>query len=338
MSLHRVAEAQGLDPQFSMYKDQASFMNPALVGNFNHKYQFDLSARDQTTSIATPYRTRVASFEMNLPVNIWQGNIIGIGVNVFQDAQSDASYTSNALRASFSIGQYLDPREEHNISVGFQGGYGQRAIDYSNVYWNNQWVGEGFQLGKPTGEPLVGDVRGYADLSTGLQYTYRGDGLVDARFGIAMQHLNTPEVGLYRDGEGFQMSRRYGIHADMEYRFNSYSKFYVRPSAYFTNQGTVNNLIFGNDFVFMFNEATRTTGERKEYSMSLGLYHRLQKDVIGVIKLNLAGFSFGAAYDANVGYQRITTAYQGALEIFISYKAGFKKGSVNGYHRYKTGL
>jgi type IX secretion system PorP/SprF family membrane protein len=338
--------AQGIDPQLSLFNDQPTYMNPALVGNFDYKWRVNTSYRDQYSSISTPYRTIATSFDINLPINAWAGNIWGFGLSVFQDAQSDVAYTSTNFNASFSIGQYLDPRENHSLSVGFLGGYGQRAIDYSNLnYWDSQWVGTGFQLGRPTGEPFNNDVRGYADLSTGLQYTYNGEGLVDVRAGLAMQHFNRPEIGLYRDGQGFQMDRQFGIHADMEYRFNRDSRFYIRPSAYYTIQGEINNMIIGNDFVFMFNEPTRTTGKRKEYSMTLGVFHRAgfalkepaAKDAIATIKLNLAGFTFGSAYDFNIGSNSSLTGYQGALEVFVSYKAGFKKGSVNGYQRFKTG-
>ncbi|MDP4764145.1 MAG: hypothetical protein NWR97_10820, partial [Salibacteraceae bacterium] len=135
-----------------------------------------------------------------------------------------------------------------------------------------------------------------------------------------------------------------GLHTDFEYRFNRDSRFYIRPSGYATIQGQITNAIVGNDFVFMFNEPTRTTGKRKEYSMTLGVFHRLglqkngtSKDAIATIKLNLAGFTFGTAYDASIGSQRVLTNYQGALEVFVCYKAGFQKGSVNGYQKFKTG-
>jgi type IX secretion system PorP/SprF family membrane protein len=344
MLLSISSSAQGIDPQLSLFNDQPTYMNSALSGNYDYKWRVSTSVRDQYRSIATSFKTYATNFDINLPINAWAGNIWGFGLNVFQDVQSDAAYRSTNAILNFSVGQYLDPRKEHSLSVGFSGGFGQRAIDYSNLYWDNQWVGEGFQLGRPTGESLNGDVRGYADLGTGLQYSYNGSGLWNARAGFAMQHYNTPEVGLYRDGQGFEMSRKFGLHADFEYRFNRDSRFYIRPSGYATIQGQITNAIVGNDFVFMFNEPTRTTGKRKEYSMTLGAFHRLgltknspAKDAIATVKLNLAGFTFGTAYDFSIGSLRNLTGYQGALEVFVCYKAGFQKGSVNGYSKYKKG-
>jgi hypothetical protein len=104
-----------------------------------------------------------------------------------------------------------------------------------------------------------------------------------------------------------------------------------------TRQGKTNNVILGNDFVFYFNEPTRTTGKRKEYSMSLGLFHRVQKDMIATLMLNLAGFSFGTSYDVSVGNINRLNGYQGAWEVFVGYKAGFRKGSNSRYMPNKKG-
>ena len=111
----------------------------------------------------------------------------------------------------------------------------------------------------------------------------------------------------------------------------------LRPAFMITRQGKTNNIIFGNDFVFYFNEPTRTTGKRKEYSMSLGLHHRLAKDVIGSIMLNLAGFTFGASYDASIGSINRLNGYESAWEVMFGYRAGFRKGSNSRYMPHRKG-
>ncbi len=330
------AKSQGIDPEFSLYNYQPLTINPALAGNSEAKWRLNLTAREQNYVISQPYRSGVASFDINLPINAWAGNIWGLGFNVVHDDQGDVRLKNTRYNVSLSVGQYLDPRQQHSLSVGFQGGLGQRAIDYSSVYWDNQWVGEGFALYLPSGENLPSDVKSYFDLSTGIQYSYDGD-LADVTLGYGMFHANTPDHSLYIDSATFDLDRRHSIHFSMEHRLRKDNLFALRPSFLITRQGKTNNVIFGNDFVFYFNEPTRTTGKRKEYSMSLGMFHRLQKDLIASMMFNLAGFSFGTSYDVSVGNINKLNGYQGAWEVFIGYKAGFRKGSNSRYMPHKKG-
>jgi len=328
---------QGLDPQLSLYSVQPLNMNPALTGNLDHKWQFQVSSREQAYTISQPYRTAALNLDINLPINAWAGNIWGVGFNVVNDDQGDARLLSRRYNLSFALGQYLDARQQHSVSVGFQGGLGQRGIDYTEGYWNNQWADEGFRLDKDPNEPLIGELKNYGDLSTGIQYSYRSGNLMDITTGVGIYHVNTPDISFYKDTNISELSRRYTVHGMMENRLKKDNLFAMRPSFYFTRQGKVNNLIFGNDFVFYFNEPTRTTGKRKEYSMSLGLYHRWGSDLIGSMIFNLAGISFGASYDVTLNNLNALNGYEGAYEVFLGYRAGYRKGSNNKYQRHKKG-
>lgn len=334
------AAAQGYDPLISLYKYQPLNINPALTGNMDAKWRMSLAYRDQWQIIHRPYRDFMGSFDINLPINAWNGNIWGFGINVVNDDQGDAKLVNRRYNLSFSLGQYLDPRQEHSLSVGFQGGLGQRAINYDNVYWDNQWAGQGFALYLDPGEPLISDVKSYLDLSTGIQYSYSGDGLVDINGGLSMYHFNTPDVGLFNDTANTELQQRNNVHFEMVHRIRKNSMFATKPSFLYSRQHDRGNLIVGNQFMFLFNEGTRTTGKRSEASMSLGLFGRFGKastDVIGSMILEIAGFTFGAAYDIPVGTISQVTGAQGAFELMIGYRSGYRRGLFNSYSRFKKG-
>lgn len=328
--------AQGIDPQFSGYYAQPLQMNPALTGNMESKWRVTASFREQDYVISQPYISGAGSFDINLPINAWSGNIWGLGINYVYDDQGDARIRNHRMNVSASVGQYLDPREEHSISVGFMGGIGSRSINYDNVYWDSQWFGTGFALFIDPGETLPAEARSYIDLNTGVQYRYQGE-ITQANVGYAMFHANTPDNSLYIDTNGFQLERRHTVHGMLESRFTDNNMFALRPSFMFTRQGKINNLIFGSDFVFYFNEPTRTTGKRRQYSMSLGVHHRLLKDVVGSISFNLAGFYLGTLYDISVSPLSELNGYQGAYEVFVGYRAGFRSGSNSRYMPHRKG-
>ncbi|NCG30184.1 MAG: hypothetical protein GWP27_06905 [Bacteroidetes bacterium] len=328
---------QGSDPHLSMQNYQSLNLNPALTGNMETKFRWQNSYREQYAVISRPYRTYSSALDFNLPINAWGGNIWGFGLNAIQDDQGDANLVNTRINVSLAVGQYLDPREEHSLSVGFQGGLGQRAIKYDNVYWNSQWVGSGFALYKNPNEPLIEATKQYLDMSTGIQYQFNGSVNADFGTGISMYHFNRPDNSLYLDTNNVQLDRRINWHTNAEFRIRDGSMFATRPSFVFTKQGKVNLFMVGNEFVFFFSEPTRTTGEKKEYSMSLGLHHRWLTDMIGSIMFNLGGLQIGASYDVTLGNINKLNGYQGAYEVFIGYRGGYRKGSRNRYSPFRKG-
>jgi type IX secretion system PorP/SprF family membrane protein len=331
------AKAQmGLDPEFSYYYRHTLNVNPALAGQADTKWQFQTTAREQYYVVSQPYRSGAMSIDINLPINAWSGNIWGIGLSSIYDDQGDTRLRTIGYNLTLAVGQYLDPREQHSLSVGIQAGYAQRSLTFIDTYWNNQWQGSAFNLLRPTGESLPGDAQGYLDLSTGLQYSYVGD-IMSMTGGYAAYHANRPDASLYIDTGNYNLPVHHTIHWNMENRLSKDNMMSLNPSFIITRQGKTNNITLGNEFLFYFNEPTRVTGKRKEYSMGLGVYHRVGKDMIGTFTLNLAGFSFGAGYDISVSSINRINDYQGAWEVFIGYRAGFRKGSNSQYMPHRKG-
>lgn len=338
--LGSVSNAQGYDPMLTMYHYQPLNINPAYTGNMDSKWRMHAVYREQGYIVSRPYRAFQSSFDMNLPINAWGGNIWGAGISVVNDDQGDAYLVNRRINLNFALGQYLDPRQEHSISVGFQGGLGTRAIDYGDTYWDVQWVGEGFQRDAPSGEPLITDVNTYMDLSTGVQYTYMTDGLVDMSGGISMYHINTPDNSLYFDTAGFDLKRRWNVHYEFEHRIRNGSMFATKPSVLYSRQHNRANLMIGNQFKFLFTEGTRSTGKRNESSMTLGLYGRFGKqvyDALGTITFEFAGFTFGAGYDIPLGSFNSVNGFEGAFEFMLGYRAGYRRGLYNKYSPHRKG-
>ena len=332
------------DPMLTMYQFQPLSINPAYTGNSDSKWRIATVYREQAYVPHRPFRTTSGSFDMNAPINAWSGNIWGFGLSVVNDDQGDALLRDTKVLGNFSIGQYLDPRLQHSISIGFQGGVASRGIDYSEAYWDRQWVGEGFDPKVATGEPLLPDVRNYFDLSTGAQYTYYSGDLMELYTGVSVYHVNRPDVSLYGDTANTNLSRRINVHADFVHRLRPNSMFAIKPSFLYSRQARRANLRVGTAFQFLFNEGTRTTGKRSESSISMGLYGRMATppmgsvfDVMGMLSMEFAGFNFGAGYDVPLGSFNTVNGYEGAFEFMLSYRAGYRRGLFSKYSPKKKG-
>lgn len=350
------SKAQGLlDPALTMYSFQPLTINPALTGNMDSKWRANIVYREQGYIVSRPFRVTSGSFDMQLPINAWAGNIWGFGLNIVNDDQGDAHLVNRRFNASFSIGQYLDARQQHSISVGFQGGYGQRTIDYGDTYWDRQWVGDGFNTKDiDPGEPLDNQVKGYGDLSTGIQYTYYSGKLVEFTGGVGLFHINRPDVGLYEDTAGTSLQPRTTIHAEMTHRIRDNSMFAIKPKALYSRQANRANLQVGTNFQFLFSEGTRTTGRRKESSLTFGVFGRFANptkqnpsntspekeftfDFLATAYMEVAGFTFGGGYDVPLGSFQTVNGYEGGFEFMIGYRAGYQRGLYNKYSSKRKG-
>jgi type IX secretion system PorP/SprF family membrane protein len=333
------------DPVMTMYHYQPLEVNPALAGNMDSKWRMNAVYREQGYSVSRPYRTFEGQLDMQLPINAWSGNIWGFGLSVLNDDQGDSYMRNSRINGSFSLGQYLDARMEHSISIGFQGGLGSRAIDYTDTYWDRQWVGEGFDLKAETGEPqLNGAAKNYADLSTGLQYTYYSGELVEFTGGLGVYHVNRPDVGLYKDADTTHMQRRTTFHADFSHKIRDNSMFAIKPSVMYSRQAKRAHLQAGTRFQFLFNEGTRTTGKRNESSITFGIFTRASNpndnisfNLLGTMAMEFAGFTFGGGYEVPLANFQTVNGYEGAFEFMIGYRAGYQRGLYNKYSPKKKG-
>lgn len=332
-----VASAQSLDPTLSAWDQQPLSVNPALAGNNQYKWRAAATYREVYYSVSRPYRTTAFNFDVNLPIPAWSGSIWGIGFSVLNDDIGDARLTNRRYNGTISIGQYLDPNEKHSLSVGFQGGLGQRGIVYDDVYWDNQWTGQGFQLRTDPREPLTQDVKNYFDLSSGLQYQYHDPELMDITAGIAVYHFNRPDGSLLSEYDEQPIERRWNVHFLMQHRVRENGTVAFRPSFLFSRQGQFDVLILGNDFRFILSDGTRTTGKRKASSIDLGVHHRWGTDVIAKVAFNLAGLQFGATYDFAVSNISNVNGNIIGPEVFFGYRGGFQKGLFNNYNRWNKG-
>ncbi|MEZ4721194.1 MAG: PorP/SprF family type IX secretion system membrane protein [Flavobacteriales bacterium] len=335
------------DPVISMYGTQPLYLNPALCGNMDSKWRATLNYREHGYTVHRPYRTAAGAFDIQLPINAWNGNIWGFGLNFLSDDQGDVRFFDRRINGSFSLGQYLDPRQMHSISVGFQGGLGWRGISYGDVYWDNQWVGQGFDLQIDPNESLDENVKGYFDLSTGLQYTYYSGKLTEFTGGVSMYHVNRPDVSLLNDTSGTSLQRRYNIHAELTQRIREGNNWAIKPNFLYSRQVQRSLITGGTKFQFLFSEGTKTTGKLSESSVTFGGFIRGSKPdtisgtsltFIATVQMEFAGFSFGGGYDVPIlGTYLGLNGFEGGFEFMISYRAGHNRGLYNKYSPHRKG-
>ncbi|NJN35280.1 MAG: hypothetical protein HC817_14560, partial [Saprospiraceae bacterium] len=136
------------------------------------------------------------------------------------------------------------------LSGGFQVGGAWRRFDFSQISWSQQFVGGGFDLGLPSGEPSnFSDMpdRFYGDAGIGVAFTYsdnnnnnyRQGKLVWLNLGGSMRHLGgflrvpISNISVFPDSVTL-LRERYSLHTSAMIGLSE--KLYLMPMLFFTTQ------------------------------------------------------------------------------------------------------
>lgn len=311
------------DQHLSMFTNNPLLYNPAAAGVFPGGVRFTNNYRVQWQALSEPLTTVVASVDFPVVTDLFDTDHLAVGVTFVNDETGDSKLTSTSGMLTLAYGKALDRAEQHFFSVGFQGGYAQRSWVASDLFWENQWTGSGFDQSILSGENETKLTKGYFDLNTGVHYFFSDRERFRAHTGLSLSHVTKPDISFF--GDETKMYYRYVFHGGVESGGRD-APVILNPNFLYLKQGPNRMFIGGADLKFLLKYPTKYTGKKKEASLALGVYHRYQDALIGSFKLNLGGLTFGASYDLVVSNLSKPIKGYGGPEFIVSWKGGYKKG------------
>jgi type IX secretion system PorP/SprF family membrane protein len=191
-------EALGQDPQFSQYYSAPLILNPAMAGATDC-YRVGLNARTQWTGLpGGAFNTVSAFIDLNYP-----DYRSGFGLLAVHDVIGTPKMTSNEISGFYS---FLAPVSKMlNFRFGLQGTYASRSLDYSRLFFEDQFSGTVI-TNQYTNDAVSNHTNvHYGDFSAGALVF----GEDRYWFGFSTHHLNQPEQGFYQNS---RLPRKYSIH------------------------------------------------------------------------------------------------------------------------------
>jgi type IX secretion system PorP/SprF family membrane protein len=322
LSVLYLSSAVAQDIHFSQMEAAPLNLNPALAGA-NSPMQAIVSYRSQWKSVANPFTTVGASFDMRFNENQFQKKgIIAGGLSFYNDASGDnrISNTNAALNLTYHL--MLD--RAHMIGMGIYGGYGQRSLDAGSGKWASQYDGSSYNASLPSGEIFGNSSFSYLDAGAGLLYTYSaGEGYMtqnnDTRInaGIAFYHVNNPNYS-FIDPANEKLYMRYSLFANGIIGISN-SHGAVVPGVYFNQQKNATEILYGTYYRYTVSEGSRMTGRNKPAHLSVGLFHRWGDAVIPKFMMEWYTMTLGFAYDINISKLTTASNARGGMEFFLRY-------------------
>jgi type IX secretion system PorP/SprF family membrane protein len=284
------------DPEFSQFYANSLYLNPALAGskicpNIQTNY------RQQWPGIAGTYSTFAASYDQY--AYKVKG---GIGVTVVHDQAGQGTLNTTGVGVVYA--PVIPLGRNASISVGFQAGWWQKAVNWSMLNFGDQIdPRNGFIL---TTQETPGQVRVNSfDLGAGAMFSSR-----TFYAGVATHHILEQNESLLNGNS--PLPRKYTVHAGGIIRIGNSKQDdrYISPNIMYRQQQDFRRLDLG---MYV-----------KNNSLVGGLWYRGRDAFIMLIGLDLEnGMRVGYSYDVTVS--RLTNASAGAHEVSLGWMFKCKK-------------
>lgn len=295
----------------SQFYSTPLLINPAATGNTPGPYRIATNYRSQWKSAGSPYTTFTASGDAHILKT--DNGLLGMGLTFLNDKAMNGVMVTNSI--SFSTGYHIGLDEENiqKISVGFQGTYNERRIDFARLQFENQFSDAGYDPTLPIGEELGAGKKQYFVLNLGAMYSFS---LEDKSLfaGASMYNIMKKEENYMT--EQFKAPSLLSVMAggDIDVGFNN--SFYF--SGNYRKQGTSSEMTIGAAWG-MFIDQTGYT------SLRLGLWHRLKDAIIPYAGVTYKGFQVGTSFDYTVSQAKSQSQLRSTFEISVVYSGEDKK-------------
>ncbi len=320
------------DIHFSQFYMSPLNLNPALTGVMNCNTRVVVNYRNQWSQAlqGDAYNTYSVSYDQKIAVG--RSDYFGIGGSFWGDRAGALNFGTTQGRISFSYAKKMGGyrRSARYLVFGADAGISQRRIDLTGARWPSQHDGNGgFDPNGPSGGETIQDPDFlHADLTAGLLFFNVIDEFNNFYFGLAMHHLNQPNVSFLGNEE--RLTSRITMHAGGQFEINR--DFSILPGIIYMTQGQHMEVNFGASG--RFNLGSRSEGQ----SWQIGAWYRIGNKVDGGIhsdafilstRFDYGNYGIGFSYDATVSKLNQAGTANGAFEFALNYLiCGPEKRSV----------
>ena len=315
-----VPQSKAQDIHFSQYFHTPLIVNPAFTGVFGGDQRAMLIYRNQWSSVATPYKTFGGSFDTRM-FDKRNGNFsLGTGLGVYKDVAGDSDF--GITNVVLSLSGIIQINDKQHFTVGAQGGFEQRSINNTDLIWDSQYNGSGFDPDLSSQENTnYGQGVNGGDLNVGVGWVYSeskksivANDVFAIKFGAVYQHLTQQNLDF--GGTTDKLYSKLAFHGESNLSVSS-TNFSLRPSFLYQKQGPSQEIMVGSLFRYAFGHDSQYTGLMNQTALFFGLHARLGDALIPSVGYEIANWKITASYDANMSGLSTVSNGVGGFEISL---------------------
>lgn len=299
------------DIHFSQFYNSPLTLNPTLTGLMDGRFRVGAIYRSQWNSVAEPYTTMSAAFDVPLNKGFGEEDLIGLGGVLFYDKAGNGRINTLHFVSSFAYHKALSKNGNHLLSLGIQAGITQKSIGVVDGIFADQ-VDGGLNVGDASAEVQNLDNVLHEELNVGLSYSGQLSKHVKLYLGGAAFHLTQPKESFI--GGDARLPMRIVANGSLEIGIGNH--FSLMPSGIYMMQSKASEINLGLGLGYNFDNS---------FKMIAGMYARFSDALIPMVGLEYKGANVSFSYDINNSDLNAVTNGRGGYELSFTYVAPFKK-------------
>jgi type IX secretion system PorP/SprF family membrane protein len=308
-----VASVQAQDVHFTQFNLSPLTINPAFTGMHNGLWRANAIYRNQWNSVTVPYDTRGVSLDAPLYRGVGANTYLGGGIEFFSDKAGDGNLMNNTVMASVAYHKAFGEMENMALSFGMQGGFVQKSIDLSRLYFADQFSNGGFQPGTSK-ELLANRINTYI-ANAGLAWSQKLGSRFSYTLGGAAYNINQPvETFQKQRNQEVGLGMRYTGQLGMDIKVND--RFQIRPAVLYQSQANASEILSGTEFRYIFQE---TEIQSVSQAIFLGAWTRLNDSYNITGGVDYKGWRLSFGYDITNSKLTNAAANVNSFEIGLQY-------------------
>ncbi len=307
------------DIHFTQFDMEPLVINPAFSGMFDGRVRAGGIYRNQWASVTVPYVTFGAYVDMPLVIER-NGDYLASGLQLYQDQAGDGNLKNFTGLVSLAYHKYLGKGDRGNsdLAVGLQGGYSQKSIDLSKLYFGDEFMNGNFIPGQSQEYHLgLGNSISYYLVNAGVCFSHGGE-KVGYTIGAGANNLNQPNDAIEKK-KNSQTGLDMRYTGELGITWLTGPRLSLRPALLYQTQATASEMIVGNEFHY---EVSNNPGYSNfSTAVFLGAWYRSGDATMISAGVEFKGFRVGVAYDYNISSLNTSSNGNGGFEIAIKYIA-----------------
>jgi len=323
-------DSQAQDIHFSQFYASPLTLNPAMTGLMNGCYRGAVNYRNQYPTIDDyAYSTIAASFDMPLMRGMFGNSFAGAGIQFFNDRQGTGALNNLSVLGSVAGHLALDQSGNFLFSVGVQGGWVNKSVNFQALYFESQLDGNDFNPNISNNEAIEDNQINYFDLRAGAIISARINKNIGLYGGGSYFHITEPTESFLGDETNTLGARLVG-HFGAELRPTD--RLSINPNIIYMTQSAAQEFVVGANVGYSFDGGGRNSSGTSLY---VGASYRLSyvpgDAVIALIGAEFNSLKFGISYDINISELKLASLGQGGFELSLGYEFDCNPQGKRGY-------
>lgn len=226
--LFAVAMASAQDIHFSQFYSTPMQTSPVNAGNFDGDWRAILNNKNQWNTFTNAYRTFAGSVDYSHKSLFVNGDQSGLGIVINRDIAGDGKFGTTQIMLNAA---YYYPlwSEKLLAGLGFSTGYARHNVHIDELNFGSQYVNDGYDPSRESGEQWQKSAFGYFDCAIGTNFILKLTESWSAEAGFSVAHPNKPRKTFLGSNDS-RLPAKWITHATAD--INIKGDFWIAPMFY----------------------------------------------------------------------------------------------------------